>query len=219
MSYPPSWRQVADPDFSVALMREHPFAHLVTANGALAATRIPFLVDCVDAHPVGLRAHLNAQNAQALNLEGSAALVVFSGSASYVSPHWRTSPTRAGTFDYEEVQVRGRVRIEPDIGFFRALIDGLSALIEPRHADIGNYPTWTTAMAPEGYVERLFPQIICFSIEIESLSAVSKLHQQFPAEDRRLIAAHLARSRHEASRAIAAKMRQTLTPDATAPAE
>lgn len=208
MTYPPAWRQTSDDAAALALMRERPFAHLFTAHNGLNATRVPFVADVEGGKLVSLRAHLNAQNPQAAHLDGAAVLVVFSGPSTYVSPHWRTSPTRAGTFDYEEVRVRGTARLRGGIGFFTQLIDDLSALIEPQYADAGDYPVWQTSMAPPGYVERLFPQIAAFSIEVENVETISKLHQHFPEEDRRSIAAHLSRSKREDARAIGEKMRK-----------
>ncbi len=209
MTYPPSWR-VSDPGAVADLMRCHPFAHLFTAQGDLRATRIPFIADMEEGRPVRLRAHLNGQNPQALSLGGARVLIVFSGPSTYVSPHWRIEPTRGGTYDYEEVRVHGAARIVADIQFFRRLIDDLSALIEPQYAEVGDYPVWQTSMAPEGYVERLFPAVTPFEVEIESIEAISKLHQQFPPEDRRSIADHLSRAHRDDARAIAGKIRKGL---------
>jgi transcriptional regulator len=197
---------------AIALMRAHPFAHFVTAQDGLCSTRIPVIADLEDGRPVQLRGHLNAQNPQAVGLGGQAALVTFDGPASYVSPNWRVDLLRAGTYDYEEVQVRGEIKIVDDIGAFRQLIDDLAALIEPQHAEIGDYPLWRTSMSPPGYIERLYPAIVAFEIQVSSVHMTSKLHQSFPEADRRSVADHLARSNREESRAIADKIRQTLGP-------
>lgn len=189
-------------------MAERPFAHLFTANSMLRSTRIPFVADCDAGTPKRLRAHLNANNPQAGELEGAQALVAFSGAATYVSPHWRGNLDRGGTYDYEEVTVRGRVRVVDDIVAFRALIDDLSALIEPQYAEVGDYEVWRTSMAPEGYIERLFPHITLFEIDIESVEMISKLHQHFPDADRRSIATHLARAHREDARAIGEKIQR-----------
>jgi transcriptional regulator len=209
MSYPPSWRCVTDLGAAVALMGAHPFAHLVTVHDTLRATRVPFATDLEAGRPVRLRAHLNAKNPQARHLDHAPVLLVFSGPSTYVSPHWRIDKTRAGTFDYEEVQVRGTARVVSDIEFFRRLIDDLSALIEPQYAEVGDYPIWQTQMAAGGYIERLFPQVTPFMVEIEAVEAISKLHQQFPPEERRSVADHLSRCRREDSRVIAEKIRRT----------
>jgi transcriptional regulator len=185
-------------------MRAEPFAHFLTAHSGLRSTRIPLLVDCDQGKPARLRAHLNAQNPQAQGLDGQEALVTFDGPWAYVSPHWRTDLSRAATFDYEAVQVRGVVRVMSDIAFFRRQVDDLAALIEPQHADLGDYPIWNSAMTSPGYVERLFPAIVAFEIDIHAVQMISKLHQTFPEADRVRIADYLDRS-HRAARARLAK--------------
>ena len=209
MAYPPQWRQNHSIRAAELLIREHPVANLVTAHSGLQSTRLPFILDVQDGTPVRLRAHLNGQNPQSEGLDGQDALVTFSGRASYVSPHWRTDLSRAGTIDYEEVQIRGRIRVSKDIDFFRTLINDISILIEPQYSEVGDYPVWHTSMAPEGYIERLFPAIVAFEIETPSVSMVSKLHQSFPEADRRSIVDHLERSRKEDARAIADKIRKS----------
>lgn len=208
MSYPPPSRSESDVAAAVALVREYPFAHLFSAHDGAKATRVPFVVDIQDGRMAHLRAHLNAQNPQCAGLDGGPVLVVFSGPATYVSPHWRTQPTRGGTYDYEQVQVRGTARVVADKDFFCRLIDDLSALIEPQYAEVGAYPVWQTSMAPDGYVDRLFPAVTSFVIDIESVEMISKLHQSFPLEDRISVAEHLERSSRDESRLIAAKIRK-----------
>ncbi len=207
MAYPPLPYRVSDPEAAIALMRVHPFAHLFTVHDGLRATRIPVIADCEDGRPVRLRAHLDGRNPQAKGLDGAAVLVAFSGPAAYVSPNWRADKTKGGTYDYQEVQARGVARVVNDIAFFRRLIDDLSSLIEPQHAEIGDYPVWQTAMAPEGHIARQLPALVPFMVEIESLETTFKLHQNFPEADRRSVAEHLSRSHRDDVRAIAEAIR------------
>lgn len=210
MTYPPSWRSESDPQAALALARSYPFAHLFTAHGGLRSTRLPLMADVEDGGMARLRGHLNGQNPQCTGLDGASVLVVFSGPATYVSPHWRIEPTRGGTYDYEEVRVSGTARVIESKDFFCRLIDDLSALIEPQYAEVGDYPVWRTSMAPEGYIDRLFPHVTPFVVEIEAVEMISKLHQPFPPADRRSVAEHLERSSREDARLIAAKIRRTL---------
>lgn len=208
MGYPPAPRHVTDPTAALELMACHPFAHLFTAHDGPRVTRIPFVTDAADGRPVRLRTHLNNQNPQTNGLDGATVLVAFSGHATYVSPHWRVDKARGGTYDYEEVIVRGTARVIEGIDSFRTMIDDLSSLIEPQYAEAGDYPVWQTSMAAPGYIERLFPQITQFVIDIDDVQMISKLHQQFPREDRLSVAEHLSRCRRDASRAIAEKIRK-----------
>ena len=109
-------------------MAAHPLALLFSAEDSLCATRVPFLVDLDDGRPARLRAHLNGNNPQAATLDGSRVLVVFSGPASYVSPNWRANKDRGGTYDFEQVTVRGTARVVTGESHFRRMIDDLSAL-------------------------------------------------------------------------------------------
>ncbi len=210
LTYPPAARLADNPAAAIALMNANPFAHLFSAQGGLMATRIPFVTDVEGGRATCLRAHLNVQNPQVSGLDRAPVLIAFSGPATYVSPHWRAAPTRGGTYDYEEVYVHGRARVVDDIDYFRRLIDDLSALIEPQYAEVGDYPVWQTTMAPQGYIERLFPSITAFEIVIDSVQMISKLHQNFSPEDRRSVTDHLARANREQSLAIAEKIRKSL---------
>jgi transcriptional regulator len=187
-------------------MRDHPFAHLFTARPGLSVTRLPFVVDVCQGRPARLRSHLDARNPQATGLDGTQVLVAFSGPCAYVSPHWRADKSRGGTYDYEEVQVRGTARVVQDVTFFKQLVDDLSTLIEPRHADVGAYPTWNVSMAPPNHIERQVDLVVPFVVHITDVQAIAKLHQQFPDADRRAVAEHLARSHLEGPRAIAARI-------------
>lgn len=210
MSYPPAWRHVTDPADALRLMAAHPFAHLFTSSSILYATRIPFVTDSSDGRPSRLRAHLNKQNPQAQGIDGAQVLVAFSGPATYVSPNWRIDKTRGGTYDFEEVIVRGKASVVEGEEFFRALIDDLSALIEPQYAEVADHPVWQTSIAEPGYIERLVPHITQFEIDVEACEVISKLHQQFPEEDRRSIAEHLDRCNRDDAQAIAKRIRETL---------
>ena len=169
MTYPPAWRSENDAQAALALAQAHPFAHLFTAHGGLRSTRLPLMADVQDGRTGRLRGHLNRQNPQCAGLDGASVLAVFSGPATYVSPHWRTEPTRGGTYDYEEVRVSGTARVVADKDFFCRLIDDLSALIEPQYAEVGDYPVWRTSMAPDGYIDRLFPHVTPFVIEVQAV--------------------------------------------------
>jgi transcriptional regulator len=191
-------------------MGAYPFAHLFTTHDGLRATRIPFIADCENGRAVRLRAHLDAGNPQAQGIDGASVLVVFSGPAAYVSPHWRADKTKGGTYDYQEVQVRGTARVVNEIGFFRQLIDDLSLLIEPQHAEISDYPVWQTPMAPDGHIARQLPDVTPFVVEIAALETIFKLHQNFPEADRRSVAAHLSRSHRDEVRAVAEEIRRLI---------
>lgn len=211
MDYPPRAYRVNDLAVTLELMRTHPFAHVMTAHGgALRSTRVPVLADVENGKLVRLRAHLDATNPQGKDLDGASVLVSFSGPAAYVSPNWRAKKTYGGTYDYQEVQVRGRARVMTDAAFFRQLVDDLSQSIESQHREIApEYPVWRADGAVPGHIEGQFKYVIAFTVEVESVETIAKLHQNLPNE-RSSVAAHLAKSHRDEVRAVAALIRSTL---------
>lgn len=215
MAYPPLPYRIKDPAPGIALMRAFPFAYMLTGHNGLRATRLPALADVKDGQVCQLRAHLDALNPQAKDLDGAEVLVVFSGPAAYVSPNWRADKGKGGTYDYQEVQVRGVARVvggaEADqLDFFLQLIDDLSALIEPQHPEIADAPVWRTPQAPPGHIARQIHMVTSFTVEVETVETVFKLHQNFPEADRRSVADHLARSHRDEVRQIADAIRHGL---------
>jgi transcriptional regulator len=207
MAYPPLPYRVKDPDAAIALMRDYPFAHVLTAHCGLRATRVPVLVDVKDGRPFQLRSHFDARNPQAQDLDGARVLVAYSGPAAYVSPNWRADKSKGGTYDYQEVQVRGVARVVQDLSFFMQIIDDLSTLIEPQHKEVADYPVWRTPMSPPGHIERQVSLVTTFFVDIDEVETTFKLHQNFPEADRRAVADHLLRSNRDEARAIANAIR------------
>ena len=208
MAYPPLPHTERNADKIEALIREHPFAHIfTTGTNGHNVTRLPFMMDSEDGKIVSLRAHMNAQNPQVTNLDGCDALVAFSGPHSYVSPNWRVDKYRGGTWDYTSVHVWGTVSVRTDQAFFEKLINDLSSAVEPKFETVLDAPVWSTKDAAEGYIERLFPLLTAFEIQVTRVQGISKLHQDFASEDALSAADYLARSEHPDSRRVAAQIR------------
>lgn len=209
MVYPPKWSREQDPGEIEGLIRDFPFAHFFTAEkGALCVTRLPFVLDVEAGEVRRLRAHMNAHNPQGHALDGAEALVAFSGPDSYVSPNWRMAADRGATWDYTAVHVWGRARVREDREFFERLINDLAANAEARFQGLSEKPDWSMKNVTDEYVERLRPQLCAFEVEVSRIEAISKLHQNFPEEDARGVAEHLARSAHEKSRTVGALISQ-----------
>ena len=82
-------------------------------------------------------------------------------------------------------------------------------MIEPQYAEVGDYPVWQSSVAPEGYIDRLFPLIKGFSIDVTSFEMTSKLHQHFGDADRKCIAEHLLRANRTDSQLVAKRILET----------
>lgn len=208
MNYPPRPHVETDSAKIEALVRSRPFAHFFTAGSGMCVTRIPFAIDADEDGVRGLRAHLQASNPQCAALDGANVLVAFSGPDSYISPNWRTASDRGATWDYTAVHVWGRARVRTDRCFFDGLINDLAAAAEAKVCDLSDKPKWSMKNVTEEYVERLRPQLCAFEIAVTKVVGIAKLHRNFPDEDARSVAAHLASSPQEDGRAVGALIEQ-----------
>ncbi|MCU0790388.1 MAG: FMN-binding negative transcriptional regulator, partial [Nitratireductor sp.] len=101
------------------LIRTHPLGLLICngENGPVA-NPVPFLVESAETGVV-LRAHLARANGQwKLLEEAPAALAVFQGPQSYVTPSWYATKAETGkvvpTWNYCIVQARGTAKVHHD---------------------------------------------------------------------------------------------------------
>jgi len=211
MAYPPKPHQEHDHDAIISLLRARPFAHLFTTrDNHHHATRLPFILDVEDGSCRRLRAHMNAQNPQAEQLDGAHVLVAFSGPDTYVSPNWRLEANRGPTWDYTAASVWGRAVLRPEREFFETLITDLATAAEAQYSGVSDKPNWTLSDVSKDYVDRLFPNLVSFEIEIDHIEGVSKLHRDFPAEDALSVAAHLEKSDHADSHAVASQIKNAV---------
>jgi len=209
MSYPPKPHVEHDSARIDALIKAYPFAHIFSGTGTnQRVTRLPFVHDKEDAGFGRLRAHMDANNPQAAHLDGGEVLIAFAGPHAYVSPNWRGDRTRGATWDYTAVHVWGRARLRQERGFFAELIRDLAAPREAQYEALSAHPRWTFEDAPEAYVDRLFPHLKAFEVEITHIEAISKLHQDFAPRDALMVADHLANSADEGGRKIADLIRE-----------
>ena len=210
MVYPPLPHREKNLNAMAALIREFPFAHFITAAPTLNVTRLPFALDTEEGSLVRLRAHMNAQNPQAKDLDGADVLVAFSGPDSYVSPNWRRKADRGATWDYTAVHVWGKAHVRPERTFFEQLVDDTAGPAETAHQGASQKENWRFAHASDEYVDRLRPQLTAFEITIDRVEGISKLHQDFPKEDAAKVAKHLDKSPGAYTDDIAALIRSRI---------
>src|SRR3954470_2539732 len=103
--YLPSFFKENDPATLYALMRENPFATLITvADGAPFVGHLPLLVR--DGEILGHMARANPQWRQFPEVTA-----IFHGPHTYVSPTWYTSEGQVPTWNYAVVHARGRAEL------------------------------------------------------------------------------------------------------------
>jgi len=108
-----------DPELVKALVREHPWATLVTATGAgLAASHYPVLLD-EDAPGLTLLTHLGRPDDEVLEIATGEVLVIVQGNHGYVSPGWYTPEERlVPTWNFTVVHMHGTPQVlEEDENF------------------------------------------------------------------------------------------------------
>lgn len=193
-----------------ALIRQYPFANVITGGGAaLFATSTPLIFETDRDGEDRLVGHIALRNAHAEQLTTlQPALAIFNGPNGYISPRWYVDKPQVPTWNYLAVQVRGELDpiLEPEAVL--AVLRRTITLMEQ-----GTENPWRLEDAPEGMTERLLPRIRAFRIRINAIQAAAKLSQAHPAADRlRVIRGLLAESDAD-GREVARVMAQSYAPD------
>jgi transcriptional regulator len=101
-----------DPELVRDLVREHPWATLVTATGAgLAASHYPVLLD-EDAPGLTLLTHLGRPDEEVLEIDSGEVLVIVQANHGYISPGWYSSRERkVPTWNFTVAHLHGMPQI------------------------------------------------------------------------------------------------------------
>ncbi|HUR08852.1 MAG TPA: FMN-binding negative transcriptional regulator [Nonomuraea sp.] len=182
------------------LVREHPFALVITATGgAPVATHVPVIVESggestfVGATLLGHMAKVNPQwhawdPALAQQTE---VLVVFSSAHGYVSPTSYAVDPAVPTWDYAAVHLTGLIEPHPDpLDVVRRTVEAMES---PRT------PSWRPTPASEEVFARIVSGVAAFRVRVTAEQSVFKLSQDKDDEQRR-------RVHRDADAAVAALM-------------
>ena len=183
--------EVEDPAALLAELAPRVPATLVTLSSTgLRASILPMLFEPADpdAHapsaPLGiLRGHLARPNPQWRDLDPSvAALAIFDGPDSYVSPAFYEEKRRTGkvvpTWNYVTVLAHGTITLHPEPEW---LLPHVRRLVD-RHEAARDTP-WSLDDAPADYVDGQVRAIVGLELVITRLEAKRKLTQNRSAED------------------------------------
>jgi transcriptional regulator len=175
-----------------ALIRAHPLGVLVSHGPmGLVANTIPFLLDTDGSSFGTLRAHMARANDQWSEFERAPdALVVFQGSAHYVSPSWYATKQETGkvvpTWNYVMVQARGAAKAVEDDAWLARQIEDLTRAHEKKRA-----MPWAVEDAPASFISAQRRAIVGVEIEITDLRGKWKVSQNRNAADRAGVTAGL----------------------------
>lgn len=133
-------------------------------------------------------------------------MVILPGPDTYISPAWYETKKRDAravpTWNYESVQIWGRLTVTEDPARLREIVAALS----DRH-EAGRPEPWAITDAPEDFIERLLQFIVGFDIEIAQIAGKRKMSQEKPSEDVAGVIAALSASADERDRLVAARMK------------
>lgn len=182
--YLPEHFKTPDRDAALAIMRDHPFAILVSAdaNDEPFATHAPLAVD-LHGEDIVLGGHFARANPHAALLAlGTPVLAIFSGPQAYVSPSHYTTREAVPTWNYIAIHAYGTAIVRTHRSDKDAAQKRLIADHEPAYAH-----QWRAL--DEGYQDRMLDGIVVFEITVTRLEAKFKLSQNRPAADRANVAA------------------------------
>ena len=180
------------------LIEAYPLGLLISTGPAgIIANPIPFVLYREDGERGTLRCHLARANPQWQALEANpAALVVFQGSQSYVTPSWYATKAETEkvvpTWNYAIVQVRGPARIVTDPAWLHANVAALTDQQEGRRPK-----PWAVTDAPEPFIAAQLKGIVGVEIPIDTISGKFKASQNRPVADRVGVAEGLAQTNPE----------------------
>lgn len=187
---------------------EHPLGALVIVGpDGLDANQIPFELDAAaGAHGI-LRAHVARANPVWQEVaDGDDVLVIFRAADAYVSPNWYPSKhelhRQVPTWNYQVVNVHGRITIRDDEKYVRGVVARLTRVHENR---TDPHRAWRMADAPKDYIDGMLKAIVGLEIEITRIVGKFKISQNREERDRLGAADALA---ERGQRAIADAMRK-----------
>lgn len=190
---------------ALAFMAAHPFAAISRNGDDGPITALAPVVAINATHMIG---HIACNNAFYIaNCDQTYPVsVLFRGPDAYVSASYYPSKAEHGkvvpTWNYEAVEVRGRLRFNADPD---AMVDYLAPLTDQMEA--GQSKPWAVTDAPPDYIAKLSRAIIGFDIEVADIRFVRKLSQNKSAQDRAGVIENLASGSGVGDRLISERMR------------
>jgi transcriptional regulator len=191
-----------DPELVRALVREHPWATLVTATAAgLAASHYPVMLDGADPG-LTLLTHLGRPDEQVLEIERGEILVIVQGHHGYISPGWYSPQERkVPTWNFTVAHLHGRPQILDEA----ENLEVLTKLVErfERHLD-------QPAHLDPDYAAPIAKGTVGLRIPIDRFELKRKLSQNKDEETRRGIIAALREEGPYRHPALAEEMEREL---------
>lgn len=198
---PPAFAN-ADQTAIARLMREYPFATLITsAGGEPHVSHLPLLYDADPAPHGTLIGHMARANPHWEHFGNGASLAMFHGPHAYVSPSWYAEPAiQVPTWNYAVAHLHGRAEVVADRAATIATLQSMIARFE------GSRPAPWRLQLTGARLEAMLGAIVAFHIPVVRIEAKFKLSQNKDGDDRRRVAAALRDEAYSEAAATAAWM-------------
>ncbi|KFC18557.1 FMN-binding negative transcriptional regulator [Epilithonimonas lactis] len=190
-----------DQELMKKIISENAFALLISDKEKLSATHSMFLLNETDGD-FYLETHISKANFQAKVLkDGDEVLCDFLGAHSYISSSWYEK-TNVSTWNYEAVQIRGRVKLMTDEELYRHL-----EKLTFKYEKVQKCPMFVENMG-EDLVRKEMKGAFGINIIPTEIFIANKLSQNRNEFDFENIILNLGESNNENSVKIGEKMRQ-----------
>ncbi|NRB25967.1 FMN-binding negative transcriptional regulator [Shewanella sp.] len=179
MHIPSKFKQNDDSQL-MAIMREYPFATLITnTESGVEATHLPVVFKESEGK-FTILAHIARANKLWESVkDGSEILLIFNGPNCYISPNYYPTKKESGkavpTWNYVVVHVKGNISFINDTQWIYNMIDSLTE----EHESKQDVP-WSMSDAPTTYINKMLPAIVGIEISVSSIEGQWKLSQNQP---------------------------------------
>lgn len=185
-----------------ALVREHPWATLVTSTGSgLAASHYPVMLD-EDADDLTLLTHLGRPDEEVLEITSGEVLVIVQGHHGYISPSWYSPEERkVPTWNFTVAHLHGSPRIlgeDENLAVLERLVERFERQLEE------------PAYLEREYAAPIAKGTVGLRIPVERMEIKRKLSQNKDEETRRNVIAALREEGPYRHPALAEEMEREL---------
>jgi transcriptional regulator len=194
-----------DPALIARLVREYPFATLITATPTQPViTHLPLVYRPGDGPHGTLIGHFARANPHVGAVASGESIALFHGPHAYVSPSWYADPAlNVPTWNYAVAHLHGPIALAADPAATRRLLDEMIAVFESERP-----APWRMAL-DAGREAAMLGAIVGFTMQVARVEAKFKLSQNRSAADCDRVAAALDADGPGDAAATAAWMRMT----------
>jgi transcriptional regulator len=182
-----------------AILREFPFASVITSGEPLHITHVPVIAAGSAGPLTELHGHMARANPHSRALDGRPMTAIFAGPHGYISPRWYASPRQVPTWNYVAVHVTGVAR----------RVDAPDEAAQRISEQIATFEGPQGWQPEPGLIADLLDGIAAFVLDVAVVEAKLKLGQNREMIDRRAARAHLEQSEVLDHRELARWMRDT----------